>query len=241
MSGTFVTRRRSNAGTIAWCAAGVLCVLIGCAGCQRVRVNVETHLIADAAWQTRLDGPLFVIAAENEAAASSLAYQEVADLLAEAIEMVRSDMKRAPAGDADDVLFVTMDFRVIDRGSGVTQRPVYGYGGWYDGCGPYSYGHRFGYAATTYDTVHLGYAHSLSASAWVPDDTQPGTRRVLWEGQADLATSERSPKVTMPYLAVALASFYGQATEGSVRIKFKPKDERVDAVWRGAKRHSSSK
>lgn len=238
MSVTNAVRRQQKGAIVPLRAALLICVLTWCAGCHRIRVNVETHLIADAARQTRLDSPRFAIAARSEEAASSLAYQEVADVFGEAIKLVRPQMKRAATRDADDVLSLTMDFHVVDRGTGIAERPVRGYVGAGYGCGPcYGWHDHYGYVGTTYEPVHLGYGHTMSVSAWVPDDSQPGGRRVLWEGQADLTTSERSPKVTMPYLAVALTSFYGQATAGSVRVKFKPDDERVATVGRLA-RHS---
>jgi hypothetical protein len=243
MSAKCSTGGWSNAGTIGLRVMVVLGAMVWLVGCHRIRVNVETHLIDDAAWQTRLDGPRFAISAPTEAAASSLAYQEVSNLLAEAVKMVRPDMNRAPAGDVENVLFLGMDFRVVDRGTGVAARPVRTHVGFGYGCGPYHgwhHHHHYGYVGTTYESVHLGYGHTMSVSAWVPDDSQPDGRRVLWEGQASLTTTERSPKVTMPYLAVALTSFYGQATEGSVRVKFKPDDERVDTVWRRARHHQAT-
>ncbi|MEP0843408.1 MAG: hypothetical protein HRF43_11955 [Phycisphaerae bacterium] len=146
--------------------------------------------------------------------------------------------RAAPEGGAarppqrPDIVF-TFSFHAIDRGTAVESYPVYANRrAWVYG----PYGARTSYYSSSYagqavQTVSLGFAHGASLSAWVWDAGQPTGRRVLWEGRAGLVSSTPDLRATMPYLVVALATWYGQPTpDGPAVMKFKTDDERIQSL-----------
>ncbi|UCD28006.1 MAG: hypothetical protein JSV03_13035, partial [Planctomycetota bacterium] len=94
----------------------------------------------------------------------------------------------------------------------------------YWGPGFYRHGY-YGVVGSRTQTVHLRYLHTLFVSAWIEDKKQPTGRRVIWEGCCDTVSSEKSLKLTMPYLMSALEGYYNRATERPVTIKLDPDDE----------------
>jgi hypothetical protein len=202
--------------------------LLVAAGCHRIHVDVDCRLSAsDTLWH-HLDGPRYAITGVSEEAEASLSFEEFSGMLENVLRLSRPDLERAPVGEPAD-LNLTLHYNVIDRGTGVESYPVhygppFGYMYWY---GP-GYDDRFyGFAATEVRTVHLGYRHLLFVAAWIPDPSQPAGRRTIWEGHGDLVSSGRSLKQTMPYLLVALATYYGQSTDQPVTLALDPDDERV--------------
>lgn len=225
--GGMTARRSSRHGV---CLVGVLGFIS--AGCSPFRVHVDCNLIDDPSHWTRLNGPAYVIRGENEKQESTLAFQQFANLLELALEHERPDLRREPAGEPAH-LILTLSYGLVDRGAGIETRPVYGRVGFYGG-----YGYRYRYyghytrVGTRVDTVHLGFAHCVSITAWIPDDSDPDQRLILWEGYCDHAGRQRSLKETMPYLLAALVPYYGQATGGMESFTVDDDDALVEALRR---------
>ncbi|MHC4443063.1 MAG: hypothetical protein ACYTF1_08090 [Planctomycetota bacterium] len=204
-----------------------LLFLLFSAGCRHVVVEVDCRLTGDQSYHRYLRGPRYVIRGVDEQAEASLAFEEFSAMLSQELSFEYSNLKRVrPEGPADVVF--TLAYGVSDRGAGVETYPVYGhYGyGWHWGPGLRRHGY-YGVVGTEVQRVHLGYLHSLFVSAWVGDELQPAGRRVIWEGNCDLVSSNRSLKFSMPYLMAALGRYYSRATERPVRVKFDADDEFV--------------
>ena len=207
---------------------GVACLLwagMTC-GCSHVYVTVDARVDSGPSIQGRLDGPKYVIIAEDPRVEASLAFQAFSGIFERALAELRPGMHRVRSRNEADVV-LTLVYNITDRGVGIGSYPVHGYS--YG----YVYGHRGayrrGYDLLGYETYtyHLGYLHTLSVSAWVVDSDSPAGRRVLWEGRADHQSEERTLKVTMPYLAAALGRFYGEGTDRPTRIKLAHDDPLV--------------
>lgn len=223
------------------------------AGCGGVKVGVDARLVKDSGLWHHLDGPTYRVLAPAPEMESSLEFQDFADLLAAALQEPRPNLRRLggpgtlPALEAAALppresspamsvprpdLYLTLDFQIFDRGTATGSYPLYGtrrttlYG-------PYgrrrSYYGSF-YAGQAFETYHLGFVHTATLVAWTTDTTQPAGRRVIWEGRADLLREDPEPCDSMPYLAIALATCYGQPTEGRAVLKFKRGDDRVEAL-----------
>ena len=223
MTGTLRVRR----------ATIVLGVLLLTTGCRHVRVDVDCRLLGDHDQLHRLDGPTYVIRGPNEAEEASLAFQETADLLARGLAAERPDLTRV-ALEAPAHLMISIAYQVVDRGTAVESYPVYGHesGFAFSYGGPIHHYHGYGPVGAHVESVHLGFAHRLFLTAWVPDESRPADRLVLWEGYCDHAGPERSLKATLPYLVAAIVPYYGRPTDDLERIKFDRDDERVEPLLR---------
>ena len=214
-------------------------------GCVDPRVTVDTRLTADSQLWSKLDGPGYAIVTDDPRVQATLAFEECAQLWAQVLSRQRPVLRRvATPGEAD--LIFTMNYSIVDLGTGISASPidepthlvyevaqvqlVSHHGGGPGGHG-FSYGHGWGgpyygpyYGGYELQTYRLGYKHTLSISAWVPDATQPAGRRVIWEGQADRIEDQASFKAAMPYLTAALGEFYGQATSKPTIVKVRKDD-----------------
>jgi hypothetical protein len=210
-------------------------------GCVDPRVTVDTRLAADSQLWSKLDGPRYVVVADDPRVQATLAFEEYAQLWAQVLSRQRPELRRvATPGEAD--LVFTMNYSIVDLGTGISVYPVYGptcpaygeaqvhlasYHGWGYGIGHgHGYSHGWGgpfygpyYGGQEVETYHLGYRHILSISAWVPDASRPAGRRVIWEGQAERTEDQASLKAAMPYLTAGLGQFYGQATSKPTTVK----------------------
>jgi len=214
-------------------------------GCVDPRVTVDTRLTADSQLWSKLDGPGYAIVTDDPRVQATLAFEEYAQLWAQVLSRQRPVLRRvATSGEAD--LIFTINYSIVDLGTGISASPidepthlVYEVAQVqlvsYHGCGPgghgFSYGHGWGgpfdgpyYGGYDLQTYHLGYKHTLSVSAWVPDATQTAGRRVIWEGQADRIEDQANFKAAMPYLTAALGEFYGQATSKPAIVKVRKDD-----------------
>ncbi len=181
----------------------------------------------EAELRERLCGPAYVIRGPDEQAEASLAFQEFAATWAHALEMRRPDLRRV--GPAEPAEFaILLHASVADLGAGVESYPVYGshYGRAVGPCGPV-YFHSYGVVGTEVRAVHYGYDHSLFATAYIQDADGPGGRRVLWEARAATVDEANDIAGAMPYLALALASGFGQPTDGTEAVKFSRGDHEV--------------
>lgn len=233
------------------CRVGFGCLLLAAmlAGCGSSKVWVDGRLTPDSGQWHRLDGPTYRIVGVAPEAEASLEFQEVADLLERAFHAPRPNLRRAspaavPAGAAGGRaaergprpdLVMTVTFQVFDRGTAVHTYPVYAHrrATAYSRHGRVYRYHSYGYAGSEVETVHMGFVHGLSLTAWVFDAAQPAGRRVIWEGKASIVRDEPDLRAAMPYLAVALADLYGQPTEGPVTVKFERHDERIERLYGG--------
>jgi len=154
-----------------WKALSLLLVAAGVAGssgCSAFHVHVDCNLIEDSSQWTRLNGPAYVVRGESEKQESSLTFQQFADLLETALRHERPDLHRVPAGEAAN-LILTLNYGVVDRGTGLETTPVYGRVGVGYGYGYPAYHHGYyRQVGTRVDTVHLGYVHRLFLTAWIP-------------------------------------------------------------------------
>jgi hypothetical protein len=208
----------------------ILLLLAALAGCESPRVDVETRLTQDARLWPRLDGPTYAIRAPQPLE-SGLAFEEFAGVIQQAFVSEHPQLRRVPAGQPAD-LTLGIDFAVADLGVAMTSRPVYAHSRGY-AVGPHggvrSYGF-YGPVGTAVEPMQLGFAHSLTVAATVSDPAQPGGKRVLWEGTFTLRSDSPDLGRAMPYLAVAAAAYYGQATGGHEVMKFKRHDPRLEAL-----------
>jgi hypothetical protein len=214
------------------CGRTLVACLVAVAGCSSVRVRVDARAAGEPELRERLLGPKYVIRGPDEQMEGSLAFQEYAATLDHALALRRPDLERVgPAEPADFAILVHV--AMADLGAGVTSYPVYGshYGRAYGPCGP-GYYHSFGVVGTEVRSVHYGYDHALSATAYVQDPAGPGGRRVLWEGTAGVVSGRPDLTQAMPYLALALTSMFGQSSEGTEVIKFSSRDEDVKILRR---------
>jgi hypothetical protein len=204
-----------------WACTVTLAVL---SGCQYAYVEVDCRLAGEESLWAKLDGPRYVIRAEDERAEASLAFEAFSEMLERGLACERPGLRRVSSAEPAE-LTLSVSYQIINQGTGLVTDPVYGY----------RYGHMYGYggwgAYRTYGFVghevrpaHLGYLHVLLASAWVPDPSRPAGRRVVWEGRADRSSDARALKTTMPSLVAVLVRFYGQATDQPTKIKINRKD-----------------
>lgn len=213
--------------------ACLLLVLLASSGCTEVRVRVDTRVSPDPDLRRLLERGRYVIRGPDETAEASLAFQEFADILARALKMEGHGLKRVRPGDPAD-LNLTMIVNIADLGTATTSYPVYGHSYAY-GYGPYGIRryHAYGVVGTEVQTYHLGYDRTLFVSAWVPAEGAPAGRRVAWEGFAGSVGDGGDLQDAMPYLALALASHFGESTGGPVRITFSRDDDRVELLVGG--------
>jgi hypothetical protein len=163
----------------------------------------------------RLDGPRYVIRAPDEQTEASLAFQEYARVVEYALRMREPGLERVGITDPADFALL-MQARVVDLGSGMESYPVYGhyYGPGFGPCGP-AYYHAYGPVGTEVRTVHLGYDHVLFLTAYIQAPGAPAGRVVLWEGMSGTIEDQADLDRAMPYLALGLTLYYGQATDGT--------------------------
>jgi len=207
--------------------ASSVVILIAVSGCHHVRVDVDCRRTQDPSLHALLYDANYVIKGVNENVESSLAFKEFACMLESVLRMKHPHLIRVAANSPSDFV-LTMNYRVVDRGAGIETYPVYGHGGW----GYWGYRHPgyYGVVGTRVETVDLGYVHSLFLSAFKIDKNQHTGRTVIWEGNAELNSSQRSLKLTMPYLMVAMEPYYGRATERPVRVKLDPDDACAQSI-----------
>jgi len=209
----------------AWLFCGCLIFLSGCG----TSVTVATRLDPNHSMWSRLDGPSYAIVAEDQRVEATLAFRAYASIVEQALSSVRPGLERK--GSASEAgLVLTLVYDAADLGSAVASYPVYGYQyGYFYGC-PSGFYRTYGYIGTETYTYHLGYRHSLILSAWVQEANAPAGRHVIWEGRADMVNRDRFLDRAMPYLAAALVRFYGQATEGPIRVRLQDDDPLVAAL-----------
>lgn len=212
-----------------------LLLLAACAGCQqKVSVFVDCRLAADPADWHLLDGPTYVVRGNSEAEEASLAFQEFAAMLEQALAAERPGLRRVPAGEPAH-LILSMAYNVFDRGTGLASYPVYGaaagYGRWYGG--PVYRWDAYGPVGAYWSSVHLGFAHKLFLAAWVPAEDESGRQHVIWEGYSDHGGRDRSLRATLPYLLTALVPYYGRATQDIEEVRLNPDDPRAHALSYG--------
>lgn len=202
-------------------------LILAASGCSAIRVRVDARLAPEPELQQKLDGPAYVIKAADEQAEASLAFQEFANTFAHAMEMYRPDLERVGTSEPADFA-VLLHVTVADLGAGVVSYPILGsqYGRGFGPCGPVYY-RSYGVVGTEVRTVHYGYDHVLSAMAYIQDASAPAGRRVLWEGMAGLVDDANDIDQAMPYLAIGLASQFGQPTEGRRSVKLSSRDDQV--------------
>lgn len=196
--------------------------LLGASGCSDVRIEVDCRAVGDAASQSRLDGPAFVMHAESEIEEASLAFAEFSGMLERVLIEMRPKLQRVPAG-APAALHLTIVYSVGDQGVGMAERPIYGPMWGYGGCYGRPY-RAYGVVGTQVYTYHRGFVHLLIASAWIPEASQPAGRRVLWEGRAVYWDDQPDLRATFPYLAAGLGSMYGQSVTQPMEIKIEKDD-----------------
>jgi len=211
-----------------WACTVLLAVL---SGCQYTHVEVDCRLAGEQALWAKLEGPRYVIQAEDARAEASLAFESFSEMLERALASERPDLRRVSSAEPAELTF-SLSYQVIDQGTGLVTHPVYGYRyGYVRGCDEWGAHRTYGFVGHEARTYHLGYLHVLSASAWVPDASRPAGRRVVWEGRADRGSDARTLKMTMPSLMAALMRFYGQATDQPTRIKIDRKDPLLRVVY----------
>jgi hypothetical protein len=200
-----------------------ICVL---AGCSSVRVRVDARAATEEDLRQRLAGPAYVIRGPEQVE-GTLAFQEFANTFSYALEMRRPDLTRVDTAEPADFAILLHVF-VADLGGGVISHPVYGsrYGRVYGPYGP-GYYHSYGIVGTEIRSVHYGYDHVLSATAYIQDPAGPLGRRVLWEGTAGSVGDRQEISAAMPYLALGLTTFFGTSTAGREVVKFSRRDEHV--------------
>lgn len=197
------------------------------AGCSSVRVRVDARVAPEDSLRAQLEKPTYVIRASDEQVEASLVFQEFAATFEHAMEMYRPGLQRVESQEPADFA-VLLQASAADLGSGVTSYPVYGshYGRAIGPCGP-AYYHSYGVVGTAVETVHYGFDHVLHATAYVHDPTGPAGRRVLWEAMAGTVASKPDMPAAMPYLTLALASSFGESTEGTQTVKFSSRNHDV--------------
>lgn len=220
-------------GAMRCLSIGLLLALLVPAGCTSVRVRVDTRVSSDPDLRRLLDRGRYAVHAADETAEASLAFQEFAEILARALEMQGHRLERAHPGEPAD-LNLTMIVNVADLGTGTASYPVYGrtYAYGYGPCGVRRYS-SYGVVATEVQTYHLGYDRTLFLSAWVPAEDAPAGRRVAWEGFAGSVGDSGSLQEAMPYLALALASHFGESTGGVAKLSFSRDDDRIELLVGG--------
>lgn len=193
------------------------------AGCS-VRVTADTRLAEQQAEWKRLDGPRYAILAIEPQFEASLAFQETASLFQRCIERERPTLRRVTPPEETDLVF-TLAFSVADFGTATQAYPVTRTYRVYRP-GPYGrvYASNAYCTGTQMRTMHMGFGHQLTLSAWVPAPGTPAGRRVIWEGT--FSTTRDTPDIrdSMPYLCVAASRYYGQSTGGQDQIKIKKKE-----------------
>lgn len=206
---------------------GALGVLILASGCSSVRVRVDARVASDEVLRQRLAGPAYVIRGPDEQVEGTLAFQEFADTFSYALAMRRPDLQRVDRNEPADFAILLHVF-VADLGAGLVSYPVYGshYGRVYGPYGP-GYYHAYGIVGTEVRSIHYGYDHVFSATAYIQDPAGPGGRRVLWEGTAGVVGGHEDLSAAVPYLALGLTTFFGTSTAETEFMRFSRRDEHV--------------
>lgn len=198
----------------------------GMAGCSETAITVDCRLTTDHTLWPALDGPEYVIRANDAVAEACLAFEEDAASLERMLAVQAPQLHRVridqPAG-----LVLTLVPQIVDMGVGYVSSPVYGHTHGYMSRyrGRTYYYDSFGVVGTEVNAYHRGFQHILGLAAWRPDPGQPAGRRVLWEGRAEVLDDGNDPRLTMPRLMAALIRFYGEATEKPVRVKIDREDQ----------------